>query len=197
MLRPVFYRNKGAYLVGRLLMSGTVLPILFALLHGERGIVVDAVLLDPDDVSIVFSFTRSYFQVELERPRVVIGFLRSIMPLKPLSDLYTSIGYNRHGKTELYRALMDHLDASQDRFTVAHGERGLVMIVFTLPSYELVFKVIKDSFSYPKTATRSQVMEKYRLVFLHQIARPPGRRTAFQRLTIHRDRFCGSCSTSC
>jgi isocitrate dehydrogenase kinase/phosphatase len=122
-------------------------------------------MVTEDDVSIVFSFTRSYFHVEAERPRDVVLFLRSIMPAKRIAELYISIGYHKHGKTELYRDFIHHLERSEDQFEVAPGERGMVMVVFTLPSYDLVFKVIRDHFAYPKTTVRQDVLDKYSLVF--------------------------------
>jgi len=169
-VNPLFYRGKSAFIVGRLRSRGRTFPLVFPLLNTDRGIVVDAVLLEEDAASILFSFTRSYFEVEVEAPDQLIRFLKSIMPLKPIAELYISIGHNRHGKTELYRDLIRHLEASNDQFEIARGDRGMVMIVFTLPSYDVVFKVIRDEFPYPKTTVRRQVMEKYNLVFKHDRA---------------------------
>jgi isocitrate dehydrogenase kinase/phosphatase len=165
MLPQVFYRNKGAYLVGRLRTGNAVIPLVLALLNTERGVVVDAVLLTSDEASIVFGFTRAYFHVEMERPGAVVEFLRSIMPLKHTDELFTAVGYKKHGKTELYRALGRHLLRSDAWFEPAEGDKGLVMTVFALPSFGLVFKVIKDHFGPPKTVTRSTVLDGYRLVF--------------------------------
>ncbi len=167
VLRPVFFRNKGAYIVGRLRRGERSLPLLLALLNRDGGVVVDAVLADEDEASIVFSFTRSYFHVDVENASALAAFLKTIMPKKPVADLYTALGHNKHGKTELYRDLLRHLAASDDRFVLAPGEPGMVMIVFTLPSYDVVFKVIRDVFAYPKTTGRREVLEKYRMVFRH------------------------------
>jgi isocitrate dehydrogenase kinase/phosphatase len=166
MLRPVFFRNKGAYLVGRVRRGEVVLPLLLPLLHAERGIVVDAVLMAENEASIVFGFSWSYFRVEAPRPRAIIEFLRTIMPLKRVDELYTAIGFNKHGKTELYRSLMAVLERPEARFAVAEGDEGMVMAVFTLPSFNTVFKVIKDSFGAPKNTTRQAVMDKYHFVFV-------------------------------
>ncbi|HXV97133.1 MAG TPA: isocitrate dehydrogenase kinase/phosphatase AceK regulatory subunit, partial [Anaerolineae bacterium] len=144
MVTSVFYRNKGAYLVGRLRIGSQIIPLAVALLNRDEGMIVDTVLLTDDDLSILFSFTRSYFHVEVEEPRALVTFLKSIIPLKRIAELYISIGYYKHGKTELYRDFMQHLTQSNDRFEIAKGERGMVMVVFTLPSYDIVFKVIKD-----------------------------------------------------
>ncbi|MBI4789002.1 MAG: bifunctional isocitrate dehydrogenase kinase/phosphatase [Chloroflexi bacterium] len=189
VLRSVFYRGKEAFLIGRLRGGKRLLPLVLALFNSEQGIVVDTVLLDEDDASIVFSFTRSYFHVEIERPRDVVLFLRSIMPAKRIAELYISIGYHKHGKTELYRDFIHHLENSNDQFEIAPGERGMVMVVFTLPSYDLVFKVIRDKFAYPKTTAREDVMEKYNLVFKHDRAGRLVDAQEFEHLQFPRQRF--------
>ncbi|MEO6457804.1 MAG: bifunctional isocitrate dehydrogenase kinase/phosphatase [Chloroflexia bacterium] len=165
MANSVFYRGKGAYLVGRICTGSDYVPLVLALVNSESGIEIDAVLLTEDEVSIIFSFARSYFHVETDNPQALVHFLKMIMPLKPVSELFTSLGYNKHGKTELYRDLMRHMERSTDKFEIARGARGMVMVVFTLPSYDVVFKIIKDTFDYPKTATRKDVMNHYTLVF--------------------------------
>jgi isocitrate dehydrogenase kinase/phosphatase len=164
-LRPVLFRQKLAYVVGRIRRQHHLLPLVLVLRHGERGIEVDAVLLSQDEISIVFSFTRSHFHAMCDRPRDLLPFLKSIMPLKPLAELYIALGFHKHGKTELYRGLRDHLERTVDRFSVAAGDPGMVMLVFTLPFYGIVFKVIRDRFAPPKATTRRDVMERYRLVF--------------------------------
>jgi isocitrate dehydrogenase kinase/phosphatase len=166
LIRAVFYRNKGAYLVGRIRAGTASIPLVLPLLHAERGIVVDAVLMTSDEASVVFGFSWTYFRVDSPRPRALVDFLGSIMPLKPLNELYISIGYNKHGKTELYRSLMRHLEEPEARFAFAEGDEGMVMAVFTLPSFNVVFKVIKDTFGAPKNATRRLVMDKYQFVFV-------------------------------
>jgi isocitrate dehydrogenase kinase/phosphatase len=166
MLRPVFFRNKGAYLVGRVRRGELVLPLLLPLISTERGIVVDAVLMTESEASIVFGFSWSYFRVEVHRPRAMIDFLRTIMPLKRVDELYTAIGFNKHGKTELYRSLMAELERPDARFAFAEGDEGMVMAVFTLPSWSVVFKIIKDTFGAPKNTTRQAVMERYHFVFV-------------------------------
>ena len=165
MIRPVFYRGMGAYLVGRLFSGSHNIPLALALIHTPDGLVVDSVLLDENSVSILFSFAHSYFHVDVERPYDLVHFLKSIMPRKRTGELYISLGYNKHGKTELYRDLLDHLAYTQERFEIARGQRGMVMLVFTMPSYDIVFKLIKDHFNYPKDSTRKQVMAKYDLVY--------------------------------
>jgi isocitrate dehydrogenase kinase/phosphatase len=165
LVKAPFFRGKGAYLVGRLVRGGRAIPLVLALLNEGDGTVVDAVLTDENEVSIVFSFTRSYFHVDVEDPVALVAFLRTIMPKKPLAELYIAIGLDKHGKSELWRDLALHLAASDDLFVEAPGETGMVMTVFTLPSYDVVFKVIRDVFGAPKTSSREEVMAKYRLVF--------------------------------
>lgn len=165
--RPIFYRGEIAFLVGRICNSEGYVPVTWALVNTPEGVVVDAVLLTEDEVSIIFSFARWYFHVDAEKPYALVRFLKSILPRKPVAELYISIGYNKHGKTELYRNLIRHLQRSTDQFEIAPGERGMVMVVFTLPSYDVVFKMIKDTFDYPKTTTKREVKSRYHLVFKH------------------------------
>jgi isocitrate dehydrogenase kinase/phosphatase len=166
LLGAVFYRNKGAYLVGRIRAGAATVPLVLPLLHAERGIVVDAVLMTTDEASVVFGFSWTYFRVDSPRPAALVDFLASIMPLKPRNELYNAIGYNKHGKTELYRSLMHHLEEPEARFAFAEGDEGMVMAVFMLPSFNVVFKVIKDRFGAPKNTTRRSVMERYHFVFV-------------------------------
>jgi isocitrate dehydrogenase kinase/phosphatase len=189
VLRPVFYRNKGAYLVGRVKRGDKVLPVALALLNHREGLEVDAVLHTEDEISVVFSFARWDFHVDVASPREVIGFLKSILPRKRIAELYISLGYTKHGKTELYRDLMTHIAETDDRFVPAPGQRGLVMAVFTLPFYEFVFKVIHDAFPAQKNTTPQRVMEKYRAVELHdRVGRLVGFQE-FEHLTFPRARF--------
>jgi isocitrate dehydrogenase kinase/phosphatase len=189
LIADPFYRNKGAYLVGRIRSGIRVSPIVIALLNGDEGIYVDAVLLTEDEASIVFSFTHSYFHVDVDCPYLLVAFLKSIMPLKRRAELYTSIGYNKHGKTELYRDLYCHLQESDDRFELARGEKGMVMAVFTMPSFDVVFKVIKDSFPYPKRTTRGDVQARYQLVFNRDRAGRLIDAQEFEHLAFDRSRF--------
>jgi isocitrate dehydrogenase kinase/phosphatase len=189
ILKSVFYRRKGAYIVGRLRIGSEIIPLALALLNTEDGVVIDAVLVTQDELSIVFSFTRSYFHVETDEPRALIAFLKSLLPLKRIAELYISIGFHKHGKTELYRDFMRHLARSDDRFEIAKGEKGMVMTVFTLPSYDIVFKIIKDRFSQPKKTTRAKVMDRYQMVFKHDRAGRLVDTQEFEYLTFDKARF--------
>lgn len=185
----LFFRNKAAYVVGRAGDGETWLPLVLCLLHEPAGIVIDAVLPSEEEVSIVFSFTRSYFHVECSRPSELVGFLKKLMPRKPVNELYNSIGQNKHGKTVLYRDLLAHIRSSGGRFETAPGDRGMVMAVFVLSSYDLIVKVIRDRFPEPKSTTREEVASKYRLVFTHDRAGRLVDAQEFEHLTFDRSRF--------
>lgn len=165
-----FYQAARAYLVGKLMHSEGEAPIVIAFKNEKGGISVDAVFLDEKDISLIFGYTRSYYFAD---PNSVIGavhFLKSMLPKKPIDELYTVLGRLRQGKTERHRTFTEHLENTRDKFVHAEGDTGLVMIVFTLPSYNLVFKVIRDKFGYPKTISRKDVIGKYKLVSKHDRA---------------------------
>ena len=186
----LFYRNKAAYLVARVRLADDALrPLVIPFVHPPEGVRPDALLADADEVHRVFSFARSYFHALTDRPRDTVAFLRTLMPAKPVHELYTAIGHNRHGKTELYRELVEHLTDPATRFERAEGVRGLVMIVFTLPGYNVVFKVIRDVFGAPKDVEREQVMEKYRLVFARDRVGRLADAQEFEHLRFPGDRF--------
>ncbi len=189
MLKPVFYRGRAAYLVGRISAKGQRLPFVICLDNPQGKIVVDAVILDVNLASILFSFAYSYFRVLTDRPYDVVQFLRGLMPRKRPAELYISLGYNKHGKTELYRDLLQHLEHTADHFELAEGVPGMVMIVFTMSSYDLVFKVIRDRFAKPKEVTRRDVMDKYSLVFRHDRAGRLIDAQEFEHLKFRRERF--------
>ena len=169
-MQPVFFQSSRAYLVGKIYWPHGAAPFVIALKHGEDGIAVDAVLMSGEEVSILFGFTRSYFFVDVEPVEGAVYFLKSLLPNKPLDELYTALGRVRQGKTERFRTLTRHLRRSADQFVHARGARGLVMLVFTLPSYDLVFKVIRDNFGYPKNISHQDVMNRYQFVFKHDRA---------------------------
>jgi isocitrate dehydrogenase kinase/phosphatase len=189
MLQPIFFQSTRAYLVGRLDTVGGALPFVLALQHTEPGLSVDAVMLDEDDASVVFGFTRSYFHVDIERVVEAVVFLRQLLPRKPLSELFTVLGRARQGKTERYRELMRHLGSSDDQFEHAAGERGLVMICFTLPSLDVVFKLIRDRFPPVKNVVRQDVLDKYQFVFRHDRAGRLVDAQEFKRVRLPRARF--------
>ncbi|SDM71712.1 isocitrate dehydrogenase kinase/phosphatase [Oryzisolibacter propanilivorax] len=168
VLSSLFYRNKGAYLVGKLINGHVELPLALPILHGQQGgLVIDAALFGEDDLQMLFSFARAYFMVDMEVPSAWVQFLRTLMPRKPRGELYTALGLAKQGKTLFYRDFLHHLRYSSDRFRIAPGIKGMVMLVFDLPSFPYVFKLIKDRFPAPKDTTRAQVQAKYLLVKQH------------------------------
>ncbi|MFA3792182.1 bifunctional isocitrate dehydrogenase kinase/phosphatase [Aliiglaciecola sp. SL4] len=165
ILKPVFFRGKAAYLVGRICMPEETLPFVIALLiNDEKQLQVDALLTSNKDLTVIFGFARAYFMADTLYPAEIVAFLQELMPNKKNFELYMSIGHYKHGKTVFYRNFLQHLDNTDDKFTIAPGIRGLVMAVFHLPSYGVVFKIIKDEFPESKRVTREQVRECYRLV---------------------------------
>jgi isocitrate dehydrogenase kinase/phosphatase len=189
LITTLFYRNKGAYLVGRIVDESGITPAVIALLHREEGVFVDAVITTSDEASIVFGFSWSYFQVAAEDPGAVVAFLASIMPLKRIDELYTAIGFHKHGKTELYRGLINYLKSHDVKFERAIGQPGLVMTVFALPSFNLVVKIIRDTIGYPKRVTRREVMAQYRFVFLRDRVGRLADAQEFERLELPRSAF--------
>ncbi|WP_374442209.1 bifunctional isocitrate dehydrogenase kinase/phosphatase [Pseudomonas panipatensis] len=168
LIGSVFYRNKGAYLVGRLFTPDEQWPLVFPLIHRDgKGIQFDTVITDEAEVSIIFSFTRSYFMVDVPVPAELVAFLKRLLPGKHIAELYTSIGFYKQGKSEFYRALINHLASTDDRFIMAPGVRGMVMSVFTLPGFNTVFKIIKDNFNPAKNVDHATVVQKYQLVKNH------------------------------
>ena len=168
VLQHHFFRNKASYIVGRLYCDGDQMPFVLPVLHNDNptqpAVYVDAFLFGSDQVSLLFSFTRSYFMVDASIPSQYVLFLQQLMPKKEISEIYSAIGHFRHGKTYFYRTSTRHIRSSKDQFMVAPGIKGMVMTVFTLPSYEYVFKIIKDRFTPPKEVTHQIVKDKYHLV---------------------------------
>ena len=202
LLNSVFYRNKGAYLVGRLLGGGEQVPLVLPVLHGEgfgeqQGgdpcLHLDTVLTETDEVSIIFSFTRAYFQVDVPVPGEFVAYLKQLMPHKPEGELYAAIGFFKHGKTEFFRALNQQVAKREERFMIAPGVRGMVMAVFVLPSFRTVFKIIKDEFDPAKEVTHAIVREKYRLVKRHDRVGRMADTQEFSNFIVRQDHFEPEC----
>jgi isocitrate dehydrogenase kinase/phosphatase len=162
-----FYRERRAYLIGRAYgASGASYPVAIALVSDVRGVRADAVIVDEQQISILFGFSRSYFHVDLSRVGDAVAFLHRLLPRKPVDELFTLVGRIKQGKTERYRQVFRHLaEYPEGELVTADGERGMVMVVFTPRGYPVVFKLIRDRFAYPKDMVRAEVEEKYRLVF--------------------------------
>ncbi|HEY9095699.1 MAG TPA: bifunctional isocitrate dehydrogenase kinase/phosphatase [Hydrogenophaga sp.] len=168
VLSTLFFRNKGAYVVGKIINGFQEVPFALPLLHNADGkLIVDAALFGEDDLLLLFSFARAYFMVDMEIPSAYVQFLRGMMPRKPRAEFYNALGLAKQGKTLFYRDFLFHMRHSTDKFRIAPGIKGMVMLVFDLPSYPFVFKVIKDHFPPQKDTTREQVRSKYQLVKHH------------------------------
>jgi isocitrate dehydrogenase kinase/phosphatase len=168
VLDSLFFRNKGAYVVGRLINAHHEVPFAVPILQNAKGeLYLDALLMGEDQLLVLFSFARAYFFVDMETPAAYVSFLRWLMPKKPRAEIYMAVGLAKQAKTLFYRDLHYHLRHSTDRFVVAPGIRGMVMLVFTLPSFPYVFKLIRDRFAPPKDIDRATVIRKYRMVKLH------------------------------
>ncbi|MDJ0802872.1 MAG: bifunctional isocitrate dehydrogenase kinase/phosphatase [Desulfobacterales bacterium] len=168
VLSSVFYRGMGAYLIGCLTLDAhNTCPLAIAFVHRDGRVAADGLIADERGIRILFSYTHSYFLAVTENVGGLIGFLQKLMPRRRRAELYISLGYNRHGKTELYRDLTQHQNACRDIFEISPGKKGMVMAVFNMPSDDLVFKVIRDRFAKPKRTTRREVIAKYDYIYRH------------------------------
>ncbi|RUP25550.1 MAG: bifunctional isocitrate dehydrogenase kinase/phosphatase [Curvibacter sp.] len=190
VLSSLFFRNKGAYVVGKLINGFNELPFALPILHNSRGqLRIDAALFGEDDLQMLFSFARAYFMVDMEIPSAYVQFLRSLMPRKPRAEIYNALGLAKQGKTLFYRDFLAHLRHSTDRFRIAPGIKGMVMLVFDLPSFPFVFKLIKDYFPPPKDTTREQIKGKYLLVKQHDRVGRMADTLEYSEVAFPRERF--------
>ena len=168
VVSSLFYRNKGAYILGKVINSFFEYPFVIPILHDhEGGLAADTIILDTRHINSLFSFNRAYFMIDCDVPSAVVNFLHSVLPSKPKSELYNMIGLQKQGKALFARDYKQHIRHSTDEFILAPGIRGLVMLVFTLPSFPYVFKIIKDVISPPKEVDKELVQQKYQLVKKH------------------------------
>jgi len=189
VLQTLFYRNKGAYVVGRLINQGSIYPFAIALLRDPAGrIRIDALLHGQDDLAALFSFTRTYFLVDMQVPSAYVAFLSSLLPRKAKAELYNAVGLQKQGKTLFYRDFLHHLAHSHDTFDVAPGIAGMVMMVFTLPSYPYVFKLIRDRIR-KEGMTRDTVLQKYRFVKKHDRVGRMADSWEYSQVALPRARF--------
>ena len=228
VLSSLFYRNKGAYVVGKIINGFNEVPFALPILHrpppgrpkagelpsgddaagvkghdapppgrpkaGERAndsgkLIIDTCLFGEDDLQALFSFARAYFMVDMEVPSAYVQFLRSLMPRKPRNEIYNALGLAKQGKTLFYRDFLYHLKHSSDKFRIAPGIKGMVMLVFDLPSFPYVFKLIKDHFPPQKDTTREQVKGKYLLVKQHDRVGRMADTLEYSDVAFARDRF--------
>jgi len=190
VLSSLFFRNKGAYVVGRIINGFNEVPLALPILHNEQGrLEIDTCLFGEDELHMLFSFARAYFMVDMEVPSAYVQFLRSLMPRKPRAEIYNALGLAKQGKNLFYRDFLYHLRHSSDKFRIAPGIKGMVMLVFDLPSFPYVFKLIKDHFAPQKDTTREQVQAKYLLVKQHDRVGRMADTLEYSEVAFARDRF--------
>ncbi len=190
VLSNLFYRNKGAYLVGKIINGFSEVPFALPILHGDNGhLQIDAALFGDDDLQTLFSFARAYFMVDMEIPSAYVQFLRSLMPRKPRNEIYNALGLAKQGKTLFYRDFLYHLRHSSDRFRIAPGIKGMVMLVFDLPSFPYVFKLIKDYYPPQKDTSREQIKGKYLMVKRHDRVGRMADTLEYSEVAFPRERF--------
>jgi isocitrate dehydrogenase kinase/phosphatase len=190
VLSGLFFRNKGCYIVGKLINGFNEFPFALPILHDPSGkLAIDAALFGDDDLLMLFSFARAYFMVDMEIPSAYVQYLRSMMPRKPRNEIYNALGLAKQGKTLFYRDFLHHLRHSSDKFRIAPGIKGMVMLVFDLPSFPYVFKVIKDYYPPQKETTREQIKGKYLLVKQHDRVGRMADTLEYSEVGFPRDRF--------
>ena len=190
VLSSLFFRNKGAYVVGKIINGFNEVPFALPVLHNKAGkLAIDAALFGEDDLLILFSFARAYFMVDMGIPSAYVQFLRSMMPHMPRAEIYNALGLAKQGKTLFYRDFLYHLRHSTDKFRIAPGIKGMVMLVFDLPSFPYVFKVIKDYYPPQKDTTREQIQGKYLLVKQHDRVGRMADTQEYSEVAFPRERF--------
>jgi len=190
VLSSLFYRNKGAYVIGKVINGYREMPFALPILHSAQAeLYIDAALCSEDDLLILFGFARAYFMVDMEIPSAYVTFLRSMMPRKPRSEIYSALGLQKQGKNLFYRDFLYHLRHSSDRFRIAPGIKGMVMLVFDLPSFPYVFKVIKDFYPMQKETTRELIKSKYLLVKTHDRVGRMADTLEYSNVAFPRQRF--------
>ena len=164
-----FIRGKCAYIVGKIVTQlHPDVPVLIALLNDEnKGLYVDSLLTDIGSISIIFSFSRSYFFITTDYPSAIVEYLKELLPGKTRAVLYSAIGLHKQGKTLLYRHFLKYSKITSEKLIIAPGIKGMVMSVFTFPMYPYVFKVINDQFAPPKMGTKEMVKDRYYFVKNH------------------------------
>ncbi|CFX54209.1 Isocitrate dehydrogenase kinase/phosphatase [Candidatus Filomicrobium marinum] len=169
MIDGGFFRNRGAYLVGRIKQpSGPDIPLALALLNEKDGIYVDAVLFEADRLHYVFSSALANFHVTAEAYHQLAHFLHSVMPKRPLGLHYSTIGFNHVGKVAVMRELQAEHNTATEQLDFALGFRGTVAIGFSTPSSRYVLKVIRDQpaegYKWDTFPGVDAILQKYRAV---------------------------------
>jgi isocitrate dehydrogenase kinase/phosphatase len=174
MINTGFYRNRGAYLVGRLIFDNDrFVPLVIALLNDETGIYVDAVLTSETYAHNIFSSTLANFHVTSTYYHEVCALLKSIMPRRPLGLHYSTIGYNHLGKVAVMSELESELVDSEAGLVTAVGSTGTVAMGFASSNSAYNLKVIRDKpttqYKWGEFGGLESVIRKYTRV--HEINR--------------------------
>lgn len=189
VLNTLFFRNKGAYIVGRFINHTSIHPFAIALVHTPSNTIeIDALIDNADDMSTLFSFTRAYFMVDMEVPSAYVNFLETLLPRKSAAEFYNAIGLQKQGKNLFYRDFLHHLGHSTDQFQIASGIKGMVMTVFTLPSYPYVFKMIRDTIA-KANMDHATVKSRYLLVKKHDRAGRMADTWEYSQVALPKRRF--------
>ena len=169
-----FFRNRGAYIVGRIVFDdASATPLILALLNHDAGIYVQAVLAGQADAHNLFSSTLANFHVTNSHYHELAAFLHSVMPTRRLGLHYSTIGFNHVGKVAVMNELREELAEHGEVFATAIGFRGSVAIGFAAPSSDYNLKVIRDipteQYKWGDFPGIRAVLDKYRRV--HEIDR--------------------------
>ena len=169
-----FFRNRGAYVVGRIVFGdASATPLILALLNHDAGIYVQAVLTGEADAHNLFSSTLANFHVTNTHYHELAAFLHTVMPTRRLGLHYSTIGFNHVGKVAVMNELREELATHGEVFTTAVGFRGSVAIGFAAPSSDYNLKVIRDiptdQYKWGEFPGIGAVLDKYRRV--HEIDR--------------------------
>lgn len=190
VIKRPFFRSKAAYIIGRVVTEYGDQPFCIPVLNNEKGgLYLDTLVLDIEELNVLFGFARAYFMVETESPAALVSFLQRLLLRKSRTELYTHIGFQKHGKTQFYREFLEHLENSTDDMVPAPGVEGMVMAVFTLPSFPYVFKMIKDNFPPEKDTTEEEIKRKYTLVKLHDRVGRMADTLEYSHVALPRERF--------
>ena len=169
-----FFRNRGAYIVGRIVFDdSSASPLILALLNHDAGIYVQAVLAGEADAHNLFSSTLANFHVTNSHYHELAAFLHTVMPTRRLGLHYSTIGFNHVGKVAVMHELREELATHREVFITAVGFRGSVAIGFAAPSSDYNLKVIRDvptdQYKWGEFPGIGAVLDKYRRV--HEIDR--------------------------
>jgi isocitrate dehydrogenase kinase/phosphatase len=174
MIRGCFFRNRGAYLVGRLLFQdGRVKPLVIALHNGEEGLIARAVLVTVPHVHNLFNTTQAAFHVTNLHYHEIAELLLSIMPRRPLGLQYAIFGYYHFSKVAIMSEITRQLAQSGEVLDTAPGSPGTVAMAFNAPCLAYVLKVIRDrptdGYKWGQFPGPAAVLDKYERV--HRINR--------------------------